>query len=156
MKFKNPIQIKSLLQQNRAIIGDGYVNFGQSLISNSLLRYTSLVLIVGRLLLIHRASRVSRKGMLLVVDFVIVTNSLFSNTRERPHSLICFPKWSGRFKKFSKPYQVMTVSLSRLCGVSLAFENNECVTITQSTTRSIPFLETLKALSMDKRNSSDD
>ena len=50
-----------------------------------------------------------------------------------------------RFREHCQPSRPFGKHI-RLCGVSLAFDNKENVSIIQSTHRSIPFLETLEAL----------
>ena len=50
-----------------------------------------------------------------------------------------------RFREHCQPSRPFGKHI-RLCGVSLAFDNKEHVSIIQSTHRSIPFLEALEAL----------
>ena len=66
------------------------------MIVSSLDLNSSLVLIIGLVSLIHKASSVSRYGMLLVVVCKMLTSFLSVNKGEAPQSLMCFPNgWEG-------------------------------------------------------------
>ena len=90
-------------------------------IVSSRLLYSSLVLILGFISLIHRASKVIRQTKLLLVDCKTETFSLSLIYMDTPQSLVCFPtgcdgfRWSRRrvskcrsspFDRHSTPHSV--------------------------------------------------